>query len=121
MLAERDLAAGAPARPPAHVKLTAQVWRSGYEMPQAASSADWTGWCFLAATKPAHGASGSVAVLDPRAGCAMTAMPGLPWGRELSFPPTRGSLAVLPGWLTSWVRPLERRQIVIVVAADSAP
>ncbi|GAA4626830.1 hypothetical protein GCM10023196_036680 [Actinoallomurus vinaceus] len=121
MLATRTADTGAPTRAPDTVALTAQVWRGGHENPMAACAADYCGWCVLAATQPASEGSGDMAILDPRAGCAMTAAPGLPWGRALAFRPQPGGLLVIPGWLTSSVRPLERRQTIIVVAAESRP
>lgn len=99
------------------IELAAEVWRAGYEVPQACTSADLVGWCFISATTPRHKDSGSVAILDPRAGSEGTAMPGLPWGREYTFRPTPGLLAVAPGWLTSTVRPLEDGQTVVAVVA----
>lgn len=102
-----------------HIDLTAEVWRAGYEVPQKCSPADLTGWCFLHATTPRHEDSGSVAILDPRAGSERTAMPGLPWGREYTFRSSPGLLAVAPGWLTSTVRPLEDGQNAVVVVAHA--
>ncbi|MFJ1552732.1 hypothetical protein [Streptomyces mirabilis] len=104
--------------PQGEIKMTVQVWRQGFELPQYASPSDLLGWCFLHATKPSHEDSGSVALLDPRAGSEGTAMPGLPWGREVTFRPALGLLAVGPGWLTSTVRPVEDGQAVVVVVAS---
>ncbi|MEW1550529.1 hypothetical protein [Streptomyces tsukubensis] len=104
-------------RPTRTIRMTAQVWREGFEVPQHSSPADLIGWCFLYATKPRHEDSGSVSYLDPRAGSEGTAMPGLPWGRETTFRPSPGLLSVAPGWLSSTVRPLEDGQLVIAVAA----
>jgi len=105
-------------RPDGTIKMTVQVWRRGFEVPQYASSSDLFGWCFLHATQPKHEDSGSVALLDPRAGSEGTAMPGLPWGREVTFRPSPGLLAVGPGWLTSTVRPVEDGQAVVVAVAS---
>ncbi|MFE4579389.1 hypothetical protein [Streptomyces chartreusis] len=80
-------------RPDGKVKMTVQVWRRGFELPQYASSSDLVGWCFLHCTEPRHEDSGSVALLDPRAGSEGTSMPGLPWGREVTFRPSPGLLA----------------------------
>ncbi|MEV0035524.1 hypothetical protein [Streptomyces sp. NPDC050804] len=111
------LAAFALAPSTSSIHLTAEVWRTGYEVPQQSSPEDLIGWCFISATTPRHKDSGSVAVLDPRAGSEGTAMPGLPWGREFTFRPVPGLLAVVPGWLTSTVRPLEDGQTAVVVIA----
>lgn len=100
------------------INMTVQVWRRGFELPQYSSPSDLLGWCFLHATEPRHEDSGSVAFLDPRAGSEGTAMPGLPWGREVTFRPTLGLLAVGPGWLTSTVRPVEDGQAVMVAVAS---
>ncbi|MDH6629431.1 hypothetical protein M2271_007267 [Streptomyces sp. LBL] len=102
------------------IKMTGQVWRRGFELPQYCSPSDLLGWCFLHATEPRHEDSGSVALLDPRAGSEGTAMPGLPWGREVTFRPAPGLLTVGPGWLTSTVRPVEDGQAVVVVVASAA-
>ena len=105
-------------RPDDKIKMTVQVWRRGFELPQYSSSSDLLGWCFLHATEPRHEDSGSVALLDPRAGSEGTAMPGLPWGREVTFRPSPGLLAVGPGWLNSTVRPVEDGQAVVVAVAS---
>ena len=104
-----------------NVQLTVEIWERGHQVPMAASPSDFVGWCFLHATSPKHKDSGAVAVSDPRAGSAMTAMPGLPWGRQLTITAAQGILAVVPGWLTLSVRPLEEGQRVIVVVATSTP
>jgi hypothetical protein len=71
-----------------------------------------------ASGSPAHSESGCLAFSDPRAGSAMTAMPGLPFGRQFIVRPVPGACAVVPGWLTSSVIPLEPRQhITIAIAA----
>lgn len=100
--------------------LSAEVWREGYEVPQDCADTEMVGWCFISATKPRHKDSGSISVLDPRAGSEGTAMPGLPWGREYMFRPAPGLMAVVPGWLTSTVRPVEDGQTVVVVVAHVA-
>jgi hypothetical protein len=47
-------------------------------------------------------------------------MPGLPWGRQFLVTPVPGAHAVVPGWLTCSVVPLEQRQHITVAAALSA-
>ncbi|MFJ7412860.1 hypothetical protein ACIQWZ_18885 [Streptomyces sp. NPDC098077] len=91
----------------------------GYEMPMMASDSDWVCWVFLEASAPQHEESGVIAVYDPRAGSGMTASPGLPWGRQLSLRPVQGLMAVVPGWLTSAVQPVEENQVVTVLRAGS--
>lgn len=105
-------------RPQGEIKVTVQVWRQGFELPQYSSPCHLLGWCFLHANQPRHEDSGSVALLDPRAGSEGTAMPGLPWGREVTFRPAPGLLTVAPGWLTSTVRPVEDGQAVVVAVAS---
>jgi hypothetical protein len=101
------------------LSLQAEVWRGGYEVAQASSPGDFVGWCFLAATPAQHKDSGNVAILDPRVGAAMVAVPGLPAARQVSVRPAPGNLAVVPGWLTTVVQPVEADQSVIVVVATA--
>ncbi|WP_395106933.1 hypothetical protein [Actinomadura sp. SCN-SB] len=104
------------------VDLQIQVWRHGYDVPAAGHPAALIGWCLLAAGgTPGHAESGSLAISDPRAGSEMTAMPGLPWGRQIMTPPTPGAHLVIPGWLTHAVVPLERGQYVVAAFASSKP
>ncbi|MFC7582397.1 hypothetical protein ACFQYP_00305 [Nonomuraea antimicrobica] len=49
----------------------------------------------------------------------MTAMPGLPWGRQHTITPAAGSLAVVPGWLTCSIVPVEKGEAIAVVVATS--
>lgn len=98
-----------------------QVWREGYDQPAFSCQARYAGWTILAASPaPEHAESGCLAFADPRAGSAGTAMPGLPWGRQFLVTPVPGAHAVVPGWLTCSVVPLERNQHVTVAAAVSA-
>ncbi|GAA2626931.1 hypothetical protein GCM10010411_74960 [Actinomadura fulvescens] len=102
------------------VDLEVQVWRYGYDEPAAGHAADLVGWCVLAASQaPTHTESGALALGDPRAGSAMTAMPGLPWGRQHMVRPIPGAHLAAPGWLTSSVVPLERGQFVVAAIAKS--
>jgi hypothetical protein len=103
-------------------EVTIQVWRDGHDQPSFSSQARYAGWTILAAsTKQEHSESGCLAFTDPRAGSAGTAMPGLPWGRQFLLTPTRGAHAVVPGWLTCSVVPLENGQHLTVAAAVSCP
>ncbi|MEV4591084.1 hypothetical protein [Streptomyces chartreusis] len=113
-----DTALSEAKHPDGKVKMTVQVWRRGFELVHYSSSSDLVDWCFLHGTEPRHQDSGSVALLDPRAGSEGTAMPGLPWGREVTFRPSPGLLAVVPGWFTSTVRPVEEGQAVVVAVAS---
>ncbi len=55
------------------------MWRAGYDLPATAYAEDFVGWCFLASSPaPAHSESGAIAIADPRAGSALTAMPPAP-------------------------------------------
>jgi len=97
-----------------------QVWRNGYDRPAFSVQARYAGWTTLAASPaPEHSESGCLAFADPRAGSAGTAMPGLPWGRQFLVTPVPGAHAVVPGWLTCSVVPLERHQHITVAAAFS--
>ena len=113
--------ADAYARPhPGDVRLTVQSWRGGYDLPSAGFPEDFVAWCVLAASSdPANPESGAVTFADPRAGSNMTAMPGLPWGRQLIITPKRGSHAAVPGWLTCSVIPVERTQSLLVAFATA--
>lgn len=97
-----------------------QVWRYGYDQPAFSRQARYAGWTILAASPaPQHSESGCLAFTDPRAGSAGTAMPGLPWGRQFIVTPLPGNHAVVPGWLTCSVVPLEPGQHITVAVADS--
>jgi hypothetical protein len=103
-----------------HVEI--QAWRDGYDQPGFSVQARYAGWTILAASPaPGHSESGCLAFADPRAGSAGTAMPGLPWGRQFLLNPVPGAHAVVPGWLTCSVVPLEHGQHITVAAAFSAP
>ncbi|MGN5633249.1 hypothetical protein [Streptomyces sp. AC154] len=115
----RATESGPRVRPVTGVDIVAEVWRAGYELPMMASEGDWLCWIVLEASVPQHEESGVIAVYDPRAGSGMTASPGLPWGRQLSLRPVQGLMAVVPGWLTSAVQPIEDNQVVTVLRASS--
>jgi hypothetical protein len=106
-------------RAPRGLHLEIQRWRGGYDLPATASPADYVAWCVLAATPSAHEQSGAIAMADPRDGCAMVAMPGLPWGRAAMIKAKAGAHMAGPGWLTHFVIPVEKDQTVIVAAASS--
>jgi hypothetical protein len=110
---------GAPGVTACEVEI--QVWRAGYDQPAFSSPARFAGWTVLAASAAArHCESGCLAFADPRAGSAGTAMPGLPWGRQILVTPVPGAHTVVPGWLTCSIVPLEHRQHITVAAAVSA-
>jgi hypothetical protein len=114
-----DLARADGAAPVAELDITVQAWRNGYDEPAFATPARYAAWVYLAASEaPRHSESGCLAFSDPRAGSAMTAMPGLPFGRQFIVRPVPGACAVVPGWLTSSVIPLEPRQHITVVVAS---
>jgi len=101
-------------------RIEIQLWRGGYDQPAFSSQARYAGWTVLAASPaPEHSESGCLAFADPRAGSAGTAMPGLPWGRQFLLTPVPGAHAVVPGWLTCSVVPLEHGQHITVAAALS--
>jgi hypothetical protein len=106
--------------PVERAEIDIQIWRGGYDLPATSYPADVVGWCFLAAGPPArHTESGALALADPRAGSALTAMPGLPWGRQLMVRPTPGAHAAAPGWLTCSVVPVEEGQYAVVAVASA--
>ena len=103
-------------------EVTVQVWRDGYDQPAFSSQSRYAGWTVLAASEaPEHSESGCLAFTDPRAGSAGTAMPGLPWGRQFLMTPAPGAHAVVPGWLTCSLVPLEQGQHLTVAVATSVP
>lgn len=118
-LAEADRAQGLDIGRIDGVELSLQIWRGGYELPICMSAGPYLGWLFLQGTPSRHSDSGTVAVLDPRAGASMSAVPGMPWGTVLTIRPERGNLAIVPGWLTGSVLPLEEHQTCVVVAAEA--
>lgn len=97
------------------VSVALEGWRQGHEVPAFAAREDLSGWLFLEGTQANHSDSGTVCVLDPRAGSDMCAVPGLPWGRPIILAPSAGSFAIVPGWLTSSVLPLEPAQSALVL------
>jgi hypothetical protein len=99
------------------VGIEVQVWRNGYDMPAFATQARYSGWTVLSATAPGHSESGCLNLTDPRAGSALTAMPGLPWGRQFVIRTIPGAHAVVPGWLTCSIVPLEPGQQITVAVA----
>ncbi|MEV0996865.1 hypothetical protein [Nonomuraea sp. NPDC050202] len=103
----------------AQARMEVQRWGGGYDLAASASPADYVAWCVLAATERHHEQSGGIAAEDPRAGCAMVEMPGLPWGRPLMIAATPGAHLAIPGWLTHFVVPVEKEQGVIVAVAMS--
>ncbi|MFD8531548.1 hypothetical protein ACFV0L_29420 [Streptosporangium canum] len=120
LLASMRALAAADGRPrPEAVNLEIQVWRGGYDLPPTASSSDYVAWCVLAATGSTYTESGAVALADPRAGCALVPMPGLPWGNPAMITAKAGAHMAAPGWLIHFVIPAEEAQSVIVAAASS--
>lgn len=116
----RQLADACGRAHPGEVSLSVQAWRGGYDLPSAGFREDYVAWCFLSASEnPANPESGAVTFADPRAGSNMTAMPGLPWGRQLIITPKRGSHVAVPGWLTCSVIPVERTQTLLVAYATA--
>ena len=102
------------------VEIGVHVWRQGYDVPATAYQEDFVGWCYLATSPaPQHSESGSLSFADPRAGSAMTAMPGLPWGRQVMIRPQQGAHVAAPGWLTCSVVPVEHGQYAVVAIAKS--
>jgi hypothetical protein len=116
-----------PHTPPASlgrpVQVAVEIWRNGYEVPIAVPTAAWAGWCFLATTgTPLEEDCGALAFHDPRAGAALTTMPGLPWGRDFTVHARPGNLVIAPGWLPMSVIPLAPGHAVMVaVAAPRGP
>jgi hypothetical protein len=116
-----DVAAAEHAPRVRGIEADIQVWRNGYDQPAFACQARYAGWVILAASDtPQHAESGCLAFADPRAGSALTAMPGLPFGRQFLMKPVPGAYAVVPGWLTSSVVPLEVSQRITVAVVTSS-
>lgn len=114
------LAATEQREPPSGVDVTVQVWRGGYDLPSAGFESDYVAWCFLNdGTGRSHDESGAVSVADPRSGSAMTAMPGLPFGRQVIIRHRQGAHIAVPGWLTCSVVPVEAGQRAVVAFATS--
>ncbi|WP_182907572.1 hypothetical protein [Microbispora sp. H13382] len=109
------------APPVALVSVRVQGWREGHGIPAAADTSPYVGWCCLSATAaPSTAESGCLSLADPRAGSDLTAMPGLPWGRQVLVRPVPGALTIAPGWLTHSVVPIEHgQQLVVAVATCS--
>lgn len=97
------------------ISLSIEKWNQGFEIPAYASREDIHGWLFLDGKPASHSDSGTVCIIDPRAGSDMCAVPGLPWGRPLILAPNPGAFAVVPGWMTSSVLPLEPGQESLVL------
>lgn len=114
------LARDAGTEPVAGATVKVRAWRAGYDEPAFAVPARYAGWTILAGTATQHPESGCLAFSDPRAGSPLTAVPGLPFGRQAVVIPRPGAHAVVPGWLTSSVIPLEAGQLLIVAEAASA-
>jgi len=108
------------ADPVTDIDLTVHVWRQGYDLPATGYPEDFVGWCYLATSPaPQHSESGSLSFADPRAGAEMTAMPGLPWGRQVMIRPQPGAHVAVPGWLTCSVVPVEHDQYAVITIAKS--
>lgn len=114
-----ELAAGQALPAPTSLHLEIQVWRAGYDKPAFSEAAQAIAWCVLAATRPTNQESGALALTDPRPAAPQTAMPGLPWGRQLIVRCAPGSHAAAPGWLTCSVVPVEQGQAALVAVATS--
>ncbi|MGW2541296.1 hypothetical protein ACWC5I_10585 [Kitasatospora sp. NPDC001574] len=118
-LQERDEARGVLTPPITGVTCRLMVLRGGHEAPVLDTPGSYTAWLFLQTIAPEHKDSGSLAIYDPRAGAAMHAVPGLPWGRQFTVRPRAGTLAVVPGWLTSALMPVEEGQVIAAICATS--
>lgn len=106
------------------IELRVERWRSGYEAPAITSDADYLGWLVVRGRVAEHSDAGTIALLDPRAGSNMVAVPGIPWGRPLVIAPRSGNLVVHPSWIVCSVLPLDPGQEAVVVRAEidlSAP
>lgn len=115
-----SLAQAQGVEPVTSVDITVHIWRQGYDMPAIGYAEDFVGWCYLATSPaPQHSESGSLSFADPRAGAEMTAMPGLPWGRQVMIRPRPGAHVAVPGWLTCSVVPVEHGQYAVVAIAKS--
>lgn len=105
--------------PVSGTELNVELWPPGYENPVVTTTARYIGWYVLESTHSEHVDSGTICIMDPRAGCDRTAVPGLPWGRHLMIQPVAGTFVVAPGWIMASVLPMERDQAALVVTARS--
>ncbi len=103
------------------VDLRVELWDAGYDAPAVSYPADYVAWCVLAVSGGRHDESGAITLADPRTGSNLTAVPGLPWGRQIILRPQPGAHLAIPGWLTSAVAPVEDGQQVLVAIATSLP
>lgn len=114
-LADDDAAPPVPG-----VRVTVSAWRAGYDDAAFTAQCRYAGWTILAASCRPATEAGCLTFSDPRAGSAMTAVPGLPFGRQLPVRPAPGAHVVVPGWLTASVIPLQAGQAITVATAWSA-
>ncbi|MFI7642942.1 hypothetical protein [Nonomuraea sp. NPDC049400] len=120
-LASMNAIAEAHDEPPVlDLDLTVQLWQAGYDDPMISHPARIVAWCFLACSEaPPNTESGALAFPDPRNASSQTAMPGLPWGRQLMVRPVPGAHVAAPGWTTWAVVPLARGQYSLVAFATA--
>ena len=116
----RQMADDEAASPVTGVRVTVSTWRAGYDDAAFTAQCRYAGWTILAASCQPATEAGCLTFSDPRAGSAMTAVPGLPFGRQLPVRPAPGAHVVVPGWLTASVIPLQAGQVITVAAAWSA-
>lgn len=102
----------------ADVSLEIQVWRAGFSIGLAYSSAPWQGWCPLAiAGGDGNSQSGTLSLHDPRSGCAAVSVPGLSWGSPLTIKPEPGLTVLHPGWLAYSSTPVQPGHTIVMLAA----
>ncbi|WP_327357789.1 hypothetical protein [Streptomyces sp. NBC_01304] len=100
------------------VRLRVQVWSAGHRIPLTYGNAAWSAWCYLAVEGPGGDSrSGAICLHDPRAGCDLATVPGLPWGRALTLQAEPGLAVIAPGWLASSVLPVSTGHAVAVLLA----
>ena len=86
-----------------------ETWDSGYgeALRRDDGSTALLYVCFKRRAPVNETRSGSITLLDPRAGCANVAAPGLPFGRPLVVSMEAGRYLLIPGWLRHGVIPVQ--------------
>jgi hypothetical protein len=82
-------------------------------------SCDWLAWMVLGSAGQGLTAdSGLLMLHDPRGAASMVPLPGLPWGRPMTFSLTPGKEVIHPGWLGYSVLPLSGSHTVKVARVE---
>lgn len=104
-------------------ELTAQIdvleLKAGSRETFTHGTCDWLAWMVLDSTGQGLTPDSGVLMLhDPRGAAPMVAVPGLPWGRPMTFSLTPGKGVIHPGWLGYSVLPLSGSHSVKVAKVE---